>query len=128
MWGMLWGVARYGLVLAFPTVPVIVFGSSLLRGFFMGFRIVGLTVFVAQHAPKFQASTALALFTVTLANLSNLVGGPLAGVVFDTVGGYWIYVLAAVGLAITTLVLATMPIGNWRHALYAGRHALEIEQ
>jgi hypothetical protein len=49
-------------------------------------------------------------------------------VVFDTVGGYWIYVLAAVGLAITTLVLATMPIGNWRHALYAGRHALEIEQ
>jgi len=101
---LLVGIARGGLVLLWPTVPVVV-GTGLLRGIYFAFSIVGLTVLATSLAPRQQETTVLALFTVTLTNLSNLLGAPPAGLMFDALGGRWLFGLMLIGMAAAWLIL-----------------------
>jgi len=109
---LLVGIVRAGLVLLWPTAPMVV-GTSLLRGIYYAFSIVGLTVLATSLAPRQQETTVLALFTVTLTNLSNLLGAPPAGLIFDALGGRWLFGLMLIGMAAAWLILrATLTQGQ----------------
>jgi PPP family 3-phenylpropionic acid transporter len=103
---LLVGIVRGAVVLLWPTVAVMVV-TSLLRGVYYAFSIVGLTVLATSLAPRQQETTVLALFTVTLSNLSNLLGAPPAGLIFDVLGGRWLFGLLLIGMAAAWLVLRT---------------------
>jgi PPP family 3-phenylpropionic acid transporter len=99
------GAARAALILLAPTIAVITTGGGVLRGFLYAFKIVGLTVFVTHHAPKNQVATVLAVYTVVLFNVSNMLAGLTAGWLFDKVGAYWLYALALAGSLAAWLLL-----------------------
>ncbi len=92
------------LVLIFPSVTAILILRAL-SGFYFSFYLVSSITYMAQGAPERQASTVMALYMVTLRGLVGLVGAPLAGALFDTVGAYWLYALALVGSLAGLLIL-----------------------
>lgn len=102
--GLLLAVSRAALVLLFPVVPVIV-GSRIIEGVAFGFRQVAVVVFVTRNAPGKQAAMMLALYTITLRGLMQIVGAPLAGLAYDAVGAYWLYAVALAGQAIAWAIL-----------------------
>ncbi len=121
--GMLWAdrwIARFGpwrvllialvlkagmmaAVLVAPSIPTIV-AIRAVGGLAFSFSSVALIVFVSRHIAP-QHATALALYTVTLHNLVGILGGPLAGIVYDAFGAYWLYALALGGYGLGWLIL-----------------------
>lgn len=81
----------------------------------MAVRFVGGTSFslytvsfvglISERTSASERSTVLALFTVTIASLVNIVASPLAGIAFDTLGARWLYAFAAAGYLLSALVL-----------------------
>lgn len=93
--GLFIGVLRALTVVLFPIVPVLI-GGRLLEGFGYAFRQVSTVVLVTRNAPKGFNTTVLALYTTTLSSIMQVVGAPLAGVVYDRLGAYWLYVFAII--------------------------------
>jgi MFS family permease len=60
---------------------------------------------ISSHTPPNHTGTVLAIYTVTLAGLVNVLAAPVAGVTFDAVGPRWLYALAAAGYAVGFLSL-----------------------
>jgi MFS transporter, PPP family, 3-phenylpropionic acid transporter len=92
------------LVLIFPSVAAIL-ALRALSGFIYSFYLVSSIAYMVQGAPERQASTVLALYMVTLSGLVGLVGAPLAGVLYDAHGAYWLYAFALAGSVLSWLVL-----------------------
>ena len=92
------------LVLILPSVTAILILRAL-GGFYFSFYLVSAIAYLAQGAPQRQASTVMALYMVTLRGLVGLVGAPLAGALFDTLGAYWLYAFAMVGSLAAWLIL-----------------------
>lgn len=92
------------LVLIFPSVTAILILRAL-SGFSFSFYLVSAIAYVAQESPERQASTVMALYMVTLRGLVGLVGAPLAGVLFDAAGAYWLYAFALIGSLAGWLIL-----------------------
>lgn len=84
-------IVRVGIILAFTAVPTII-GVRIISGFTFSLYSITILSVIRQHAPGGQSATVLALYTVTLRFLLQIVGGPLCGFIFDTLGGYWLYV------------------------------------
>ena len=76
------------------------------------FYTVSVVVFISERAPQGQGTTTQALYLVALAGLTSLIAGPLSGVIFDTVGAYWLYVTASVGYVLGWLVLRVSATGR----------------
>jgi MFS transporter, PPP family, 3-phenylpropionic acid transporter len=57
-----------------------------------------------QTDPR-ETGTVLALYTVTIASLVNIVAAPLGGAIFDAIGARWLYALSASGYLIAFLSL-----------------------
>jgi hypothetical protein len=55
---------------------------------------VALVNFIHLHAPFEQASTVMALFSVTLSSLVRILASPLSGLAFDHLGAFWLYAIA----------------------------------
>lgn len=117
-WGAGWVVCLAMLLQGLAILPVVIFPSVasifLLRLLFaiaFSFLVVAYTTFLVQGAPEGQGSTVISLFEVTLRSGVGLIFAPLAGVLFDLAGGYWLYVTALGGnlLAALILVLAMLP-------------------
>jgi PPP family 3-phenylpropionic acid transporter len=68
------------------------------------------TYFVVERAPAQQAGTILAFYSVTIGNLLSMVASTLSGALFDLVGPYWLYVIAAGGYAIAAGLIYFMVI------------------
>jgi MFS family permease len=47
----------------------------------------------------------LALFSVTIAGLVNIIAAPVSGAIFDLIGARWLYVLSASGYLIGVICL-----------------------
>ena len=92
------------LVLIFPSVTAILVLRAL-SGFYFSFYLVSAIAYLAQGTPERQTSTVMALYMVTLRGLVGLVGAPLAGALFDTVGAYWLYAFAMAGSLAGWLIL-----------------------
>ncbi len=84
------------LILIFPAVWSVLVTRAV-EGIAFSLFTIGLINYVTQRAAPSQTSTMLALFTVTLTALIQILGAPIGGIVFDVVGAYWLYALALVG-------------------------------
>jgi PPP family 3-phenylpropionic acid transporter len=89
------GIVR-GSVLLLPTVPMLV-GIRLLTGISFSLSTVGVIAYVQETTPPDRQTGAIALYTVVVRNLVFLVVAPISGVMFDTIGAYWLYAIALAG-------------------------------
>ena len=55
---------------------------------------------ISSRTDESETGTVLALYTVTLASLVNILAAPVSGAIFDVIGARWLYALAAGGYAI----------------------------
>jgi len=60
---------------------------------------------ISSRTDESETGTVLALYTVTLASLVNILAAPVSGAIFDVIGARWLYALAASGYAIGALVV-----------------------
>ncbi len=88
--------AKFALILAFPAVWSVLVTRAL-DGIAVSLYVVGLVRYISANTPLSQLATMLALFSVTLIALVQMLGAPLGGVLFDLFGAYWLYALALVG-------------------------------
>lgn len=89
--------AKLFLILFFPAVWSVLVTRAI-EGLAFSLYTIGLINYVTQRAPSSQTATMLALFTVTLTALIQILSAPIGGIVFDVMGGaYWLYALAVVG-------------------------------
>jgi PPP family 3-phenylpropionic acid transporter len=97
-------VIRFIAVLLIPAVPTILF-SRAVGGISFSFYVVALTLFIRDHSPLGHVATMLAIFTVTLPSLINIIGGPAGGWAFDQFGAYWLYAISAIGTILAWLAM-----------------------
>lgn len=87
---------KFLLVLLFPAVWSVMVTRAI-EGIAFSLYTIGLINYVTRRASAAHMVTMLALFTVTLTALNQILGAPIGGIVFDAVGAYWLYALALVG-------------------------------
>ena len=87
------------VVFIFPSVGIII-AARALGGLTFSFYTVGLMRYIAENTSQREISTILAIFSVTLPGLVNFVATPTAGVMFDLLGGRWLYLIGAAGYAV----------------------------
>ncbi|HBX68276.1 MAG TPA: hypothetical protein DEH25_02510 [Chloroflexi bacterium] len=104
-------IVMFGIVALFPAIPAILF-SAALGGITFSFYSVGIVVFLSERAPLGQTATILAIFTSTLRGLISLISGPLAGLVFDLFGAYWLYVMAIGGSLLAGIIFRLFVTGK----------------
>ncbi len=88
--------SRMVAILAFPTIPMIM-AMRVVMGLQFSLFSVGLIGYISAYTDRGYRVTTLALITITLRNLVSMVGNPVSGVVYDTVGVYWLYAIGLVG-------------------------------
>jgi PPP family 3-phenylpropionic acid transporter len=101
-------------VLVHPSVGTI-FTQRLVYGVSYSLFTVSSVIFIIEHAPAGQQATALAIVTVTLSSLTQIIAAPLGGVIFDFSGAYWLYALGLIGNLIGWLVLRWGTINPVNH-------------
>jgi PPP family 3-phenylpropionic acid transporter len=68
---------------------------------------------ISSRTDESERGTVLALYTVTLASLVNILAAPVSGTIFDAVGPRWLYALSAFGYALGAIcVWFTRPQKN----------------
>jgi MFS family permease len=60
---------------------------------------------ISSRTRSSETGTVLALYTVTLAGLVNILAAPVSGAIFDAIGARWLYALAMTGYALGMLML-----------------------
>lgn len=60
---------------------------------------------ISSRTKSSETGTVLALYTVTLAGLVNILAAPVAGAIFDAIGTRWLYALAMLGYALGLVIL-----------------------
>ena len=77
-------------------------------GISFSWYVVSVLGFIYESVPEQRVTTTLALFNVTLPAIINMLAAPTSGYIFDQVGGYWLYVLGAIGSAVAWLMMRLM--------------------
>jgi MFS family permease len=68
---------------------------------------------ISNRTDESETGTVLALYTVTLTSLVNILAAPVSGAIFDVIGARWLYALSASGYAIgAACVWLTRPNGE----------------
>jgi PPP family 3-phenylpropionic acid transporter len=91
-------------VLMFPSIATIMI-VRFIGGVSFSFMTIASVFLISNRTQPNQTGTVLAIYTVTLAGLVNVLAAPVAGATFDAVGPRWLYALAAGGYAIGFLSL-----------------------
>jgi len=91
-------------VLLFPTIATIMI-VRFIGGIAFSFTTIGSVVLISSRTEQSETGTVLALFTVTLNGLVNVLAAPVAGAIFDAIGTRWLYAFAVIGYAIGVLSL-----------------------
>jgi predicted MFS family arabinose efflux permease len=86
-------------VLIWPFIPVIMV-VRFIGGVAFSFYTISFIGLISSRTQVAQRGTVLALFTVTIAGLVNIIAAPLSGAVFDVIGARWLYALSATGYLI----------------------------
>ena len=66
------------------------------------------TYYVVDRAPAAQTGTILAFFSVTVSSIIGIVASPISGTLFDKLGAYWLYVIAAAGYGLGAAIILIM--------------------
>lgn len=91
-------------VLLFPAIATIMI-VRFIGGVSFSFITIASVFLISSRTDPSETGTVLAIYTVTLAGLVNMLAAPVSGAVFDVIGARWLYALAAVGYAIGLLSL-----------------------
>jgi len=91
-------------VLIWPFIPTIMV-IRFIGGVSFSFYTISFIGLISSRTQPTQTGTVLALFTVTIAGLVNIVAAPISGAVFDVIGARWLYALSAAGYLIGVLCL-----------------------
>ncbi|NJC94873.1 MAG: hypothetical protein C3F07_07690 [Anaerolineales bacterium] len=92
------------VVVIFPSLAAILFMRAA-SGVYYSFYAIASVAYTVEHAPEGQGATILSLYYVTLTAIISLVTAPLSGVVFDALGAYPLYIIAAIGTFLTWAAL-----------------------
>jgi MFS transporter, PPP family, 3-phenylpropionic acid transporter len=107
--GCVFYILGFLIILIHPSVPGFFF-YRVIRGISLSLYTVASTYFVVERAPAQQTGTILALFTVTIVGVVNMVVSPVSGFIFDSAGPYWLYVLSLAGYFIAIVILYFMVV------------------
>lgn len=91
-------------VLIWPFIPVIML-VRFIGGVAFSFYTISFIGLISSRTQTTNTGTVLALFTVTIAGLVNIVAAPISGAIFDLIGARWLYALSAFGYLIGMLCL-----------------------
>ena len=94
-------------VLLLPFIPTIMI-VRFIGGVAFSFYTISFVGLISSRTQSSETGTVLALFTVTITGLVNIVAAPVGGAIFDAVGARWLYAFSALGYIIgaTSLWLA----------------------
>jgi len=79
----------------------VVFGMKVAMSVTFSLRLVTAVNMVNQRVPQKYTTTALALITVTIFGISNMISSALSGVVYEIFSGRELYLMSAVGCLIS---------------------------
>jgi MFS transporter, PPP family, 3-phenylpropionic acid transporter len=91
-------------VLLFPYIVTIMI-VRFIGGISFSFYTISYVGLISSRTKSTETGTVLALYTVTLAGLVNMIAAPISGSIFDAVGARWLYALAVTGYALGAFVL-----------------------
>src|SRR5215211_5159686 len=91
-------------VLLFPSILTIMI-VRFIGGVAFSFLAIGSVFLISSRTNPNETGTVLAIYTVTLSGLVNVLAAPMAGAIFDTVGPRWLYAFAVIGYAVGLLSL-----------------------
>ena len=81
-------------VLFLPFIATIMI-VRFIGGVSFSFYTISFVGLISSRTQPTETGTVLALFTVTIAGLVNIISAPIAGVIFDAIGARWLYALSA---------------------------------
>jgi MFS transporter, PPP family, 3-phenylpropionic acid transporter len=87
------------IVLAIPSIVTIMI-VRFIGGTAFSLYTVSYIGLISSRTDQSETGTVLALYTVTLASLVNILAAPVSGAIFDVIGARWLYALSASGYAI----------------------------
>lgn len=100
---LLEGISLIAIVV-YPSIASIMFMRAA-SGFYYSFYAIASVGYAVENAPEGQGATILSLYYVTLNGILALFNAPLSGAVFDWVGAYPLYIIAAAGTILAWLAL-----------------------
>ena len=74
-------------------------------GVAFSFYTIAFVNLISTQTDPAETGTVLALYTVTLGGLVNMIAAPVAGAIFDAIGAHWLYLLSAGGYLVGILSL-----------------------
>jgi MFS family permease len=99
-------------VLLFPGIATIMI-VRFVGGVSFSFITIASVFLISSRTQPHETGTVLAIYTVTLAGLVNVLAAPVAGAAFDAAGARWLYALSVTGYAIGFVSLwLTRPDGD----------------
>jgi MFS family permease len=93
-----------GIILLLPSITTIMI-VRFIGGVSFSFYTIAYMGIISSRTKSSETGTVLALYTVTLAGLVNILAAPVSGAIFDALGARWLYALAMTGYALGMLVL-----------------------
>ncbi len=91
-------------VLLFPSILTIML-MRFVGGVAFSFMTIASVFLISSRTAAEETGTVLAIYTVTLAGLVNVLAAPVAGAIFDSMGARWLYGPAVAGYAAGLLSL-----------------------
>jgi len=91
-------------VLFLPFIATIMI-VRFIGGVAFSFYTIAFVGLISSRTQASETGTVLALYTVTIAGLVNIIAAPVGGAIFDAIGARWLYAFAASGYIIGAISL-----------------------
>jgi PPP family 3-phenylpropionic acid transporter len=92
------------VVITWPYIATIMI-VRFIGGISFSFYTITFVGLISSRTQTSETGTLLAMFTVTIAGLVNIIASPVSGALFDALGARWLYVFSAAGYMIGVLCL-----------------------
>jgi PPP family 3-phenylpropionic acid transporter len=103
-------------VVLFPSIPSF-FILRIIASIALSFNVPSYYGYLVENAPEGQGGTLVSLFDVTLRSGVSLLAAPLAGILFDQFGPYWLYVIGMGGCLLGWSILQALARPNRTESL-----------
>ncbi len=101
---MLLQAASFLPVVLVPSIPSF-FLLRIMASIALSFNVPAYYHYLVEHAPEGQGGTVISLFDVTLRSGAALLASPLSGILYDSLGAYWLYAIGLGGCLLAWLIL-----------------------
>jgi MFS transporter, PPP family, 3-phenylpropionic acid transporter len=90
-----------------PSIPSF-FLVRILASIALSLNVPAYYNYLIENAPQGQGGTTVSLFDATLRSGIGLVAAPLAGLLYDSLGPYWLYAIGLGGCLLAFLIMGTL--------------------